>query len=149
VARNDAGGFVVDLRALLETLADPIRRRGIDVCLETATGDPLHQMLFERIGRGSADLVVKDTHHHPLVKRTLITNTDWHLIRGFPVPSLLTKARAWSDAPVVAAAIDPGHANDRASILEERILASANWLANRLATNLHVCNALLPLILTA
>ncbi len=145
LAGNDPGGFVVNLRAPLELLAEPIRRQGIDVCLETETGDPLYRVLLDRIARGSADLVVKDTHHHPVVKRTFITNTDWHLIRGCPVPLLLTKARAWPSTPVVAAAVDPGHVNDRALALEERILDSANWLASRLGTRLVVCNALLPM----
>jgi universal stress protein E len=149
LARNDDQGFVINLRTTLEDLAQPLREQGIDVCLETDIGDPLYRVLLERIKRGSADLVIKDTHHHPLVKRTFITNTDWHLIRGCPVPLLLTKPRAWPHLPVVAAAIDPGHVYDRPQALDDQILAAANLLANRLGTGPHVFNAVLPLMLTA
>jgi universal stress protein E len=149
LARNAAHSFIVNLRAMLEDLAQPIRQQGIDACLETEVGDPLHRVLLERIKRGSADLVVKDTHHHSLLKRTLITNTDWHLIRECPVPLLLTKASAWQPQPVVAAAIDPGHEYDRPRALDERILASAHFLAARFGTDLCVFNAVLPLMATA
>jgi universal stress protein E len=149
LARNDGQGFIVNLQAILEPLAEPIRRQGVDVCLETGTGDPLHEVLLERIRRGSADLIVKDTHHHPLIKRTFITNTDWHLIRACPVPLLLTKSKAWPVTPVVAAAIDPGHAYDRTQALDEQIMTSAHFLATRLGARLHVLNAFLPLALTA
>jgi universal stress protein E len=148
LARNDGRGFIVNLQALLEPLAEPIRRQGIDVCLETDTGDPLHEVLLERVRRGSADLVVKDTHHHALLKRTFITNTDWHLIRGCPVPLLLTKAKPWPPTPVVVAAIDPGHVYDRTQALDGQIMASAHSLATHLGARLHVLNAFLPLALT-
>jgi universal stress protein E len=149
LARHEAQSFVVNLRAMLEGLAQPIRQQGIDVCLETEVGDPLYRILLERIKRGSADLVVKDTHHHSLLKRTFITNTDWHLIRGCPVPLLLTKGNAWQQQPVVAAAIDPGHEYDRPRALDERILASGHFLATRFGTGLRVFNAVLPLMATA
>ena len=76
-----------------------LRARGLDVATETQCGDPLHLALVDRTKRTSADLVVKDTHHHSLAQRTVLTNTDWNLIRGCPVPLLLTKTRPWAARP--------------------------------------------------
>ncbi len=157
VAGGSAGaaerGFIVNLRRLLEELAQPARRLGIDVTLDTASGDPLHRLLLERIKRGSADLVMKDTHHHALLQRTFMTHTDWHLIRGCPVPLLLVKSTPWpqpaSGAPVLAAALDPGHPDDRAGVLDHHILDWVQWLAQRLGTTPRVLHAFLPLVLTA
>jgi universal stress protein E len=148
LSQGSQPGFVVNLRALLEPLVEPIRQRGIDVSIETALGDPLHEMLLERIGRSRPDLVLKDTHHHSWLRRTMLTHTDWHLIRTCPVPLLLVKPRPWPEVPVLAAAIDPGHALDRPQALDHRILSTAQELGHQLVGDVHVLHAFLPLELT-
>ena len=149
LAKGGPIDFVTHVRAVLDDIAKPLRARDIDVCVEVTTGDPLHVQLIERTRRTSADLVVKDTHHHTLAKRTFVTNTDWHLIRGCPVPLLLTKQKPWSPAPVIAAAIDPGHVNDKPVVLDNRILDWAEALRAKLHGNLTVVHAYLPVALTA
>lgn len=141
--------FGVDVEAQLEKLAHPLRRRGLVVTTETDCGDPLYAALTDRTKRTTADLVVKDTHHHSLVKRTFLTNTDWHLIRTCPVPLLLTKATSWATAPRVFAAVDPGHANDKPAVLDHRILDYASLLSKRLGGELHVLHAYVPMTIFA
>jgi universal stress protein E len=148
----EAGGhadFITHIRALLERIAKPLRQRGIDTTVETESGDPLHEKLLERMKRTSADLVVKDTHHHSLAKRTFVTNTDWHLIRGCPAPLLLTKTEPWPAAPTLAAAIDPGHVNDKPAVLDRRILEWSHSMAEQVGGALQVVHAYLPMILVA
>jgi universal stress protein E len=147
--KGAAGDFISETYAVLEELAEPVRKRGIDVCLEVITGDPLYAQLLRRSQATSADVVVKDTHHHSVARRTFLSNTDWHLIRGCPVPLLLTKPRAWSGAPVIAAAVDPGHANDKPAVLDNRILDFAGDLKQHLGGELHVVHAFIPAILMA
>jgi universal stress protein E len=144
-ARKDAQApFVVDLKSMLETLAAPLRAQGIDVTTETDRGDPLHDMLLDRVRRTTAELVVKDTHHHTLAQRTFLTNTDWHLIRRCAVPLLLVKPGAWAAAPKVLAAIDPGHANDKPAALDHCILQHASAFAKKLQGDLHAVHAYIP-----
>jgi universal stress protein E len=141
--------FITHVRAILDALARPLRTRGLDVTVEIEAGDPLHIKLIERTKRTRADLVVKDTHHHSLAKRTFLTNTDWHLIRGCPVPLLLTKAKPWASMPVLVAAVDPGHTNDKPVVLDNRILEWARGMGERLGATLHVVHAHLPAVLIA
>lgn len=141
--------FISDVYAVLDGLAEPVRKQGVDLSIEVLTGDPLYAQLLDRTQATCADLVVKDTHHHSFVKRTFITNTDWHLIRGCPVPLLLTKPRPWSSAPVLAAAIDPGHAKDKPAVLDNRILDWAAEMRTTLDGSMHVVHAFLPAIVTA
>lgn len=141
--------FVVDLKAMLESLAAPLRARGLDVTTETACADPLHAALLERTQRTTADLVIKDTHHHTLAQRTILTNTDWHLIRGCPVPLLLTKPAPWANTPRVVAAVDPGHANDKPLALDHRILDHAALFARKLGGELHALHAYIPMSVVA
>lgn len=133
--------FVVNLKAMLETFATPLRARGLDVSTEAERSDPLHLAVTNRAGRAAADLVVKDTQHQSLAQRTVLTNTDWELIRACPVPLLLVKHRPWAYPPKVLAAIDPGHAHDKPAALDHRILRQASLVCRQLHAELHVVHA--------
>lgn len=141
--------FIVDLKAMLESLAAPLRLEGVDVATETECGDPLHVALLDRVKRTSAELVIKDTHHHTLAQRTFLTNTDWQLIRGCPVPLLLVKPGPWASSPKVVAAIDPGHANDKPAMLDHCILQHAAAFSRALNGELHVLHAYIPVAIAA
>lgn len=141
--------FVSHLKPMLESLAQPLRQRGLDVTTEVVCADPLHEALVDRVKRTSAGLVVKDTHHHSLAQRTFLTNTDWELIRACPVPLLLTKPTPWRSAVKICAAVDPGHKNDRPLQLDHSVLDEASAFAQRLQGKLLVMHAYLPLSVVA
>lgn len=138
-----------DLKSMVEGLAGPLRQRGLEVTTEAIKADPLPAALLERVKHTCAELVVKDTHHHSVAHRTLLTNTDWELIRGCPVPLLLTKPRAWSTIPSVCAAVDPGHHDDKPVLLDRCILDLASALATNLHGRLHVVHAYIPMAMVA
>jgi universal stress protein E len=129
---------------LLDALAAPLRGQGIDVAVRTIYGKSLHDSLLDYVRGSNADLVVKDTHHLSFAKRTFLRNTDWYLTRGCPVPLLLTKEKAWRRPPVIMAAVDPHHANERVAALDREILYWASSLAGRLTGNLHVIHTFVP-----
>lgn len=145
VRSNPGVPFLVNIKGLLESLAAPLRARGLDVTTETVCADPLHVGLIDRLRQTNADLVVKDTHHHSLAQRTFLTNTDWQLIRACPVPLLLTKGAPWTDRPCIVAAVDPGHVNDKPKILDHWIIEHASLFAQCLNGELHVVHVYLPL----
>lgn len=144
-AKDPSRTLTVNLKPMLEALAAPLRSRGLDVTTECEYAEALYAGLLSRTQRTCADLVIKDTHHHSLAQRTFITNTDWHLIRGCPVPLLLTRAIAWRSPPTVVAAVDPGHLNDKPALLDQHILEWANCLAGKLGGALHAVHAYVPL----
>lgn len=139
----------VHLKAFLEALAAPLRERGIDVATETDAGDPFLDHLIGKVRCTGADLVVKDTHHHSLARRTFLTNTDWELIRACPVPLLLVKETSWAISPRIIAAVDPGHVNDKPALLDESILACAAMMSEKLGGELHALHAYIPVEIIA
>ncbi len=145
VRDNPTAPVPTNIKGELESLAAPLRSRGLDVTTETVCADPLHVGLIDRIRHTHADLVVKDTHHHSLAQRTFLTNTDWQLIRACPVPLLLTKGAPWAEVPRVMAAVDPGHVNDKPEILDHWIIEHASLLAQRMNGELHVVHVYLPM----
>jgi universal stress protein E len=134
--------LVVRRRAWLERLATYWREAGLHVDLEAQCGSPLHEILVRRIATAPPDLVVKDTHPHSLLRRTLLTHTDWQLIRGSRAPLLLVRPEAWSATPRFVAAIDPGHAADRSDALDRDLLEWTLLLSRALggtASALNIC----------
>lgn len=138
-----------NLDSLLDLLAKPLRDTGIEVSTEVIGGDPLHETIISWLRSSPADLVIKDTHHHSFAARVFTTNTDWHLIRTCPVPLLLTKPAAWPQVPVLLAAVDPGHRNDPAAILDHRILDIAVGLGKALHGRVHAVHAYFPSVAAA
>jgi len=132
------------LQLLLDRWAEPMRSDGIDVATHIITGDPLHECVLSWMRNSPADMVVKDTHHHSLAKRTLISNTDWNLIRACPLPLLLTKPVPWRTPPVFVAAVDPVPADDVLAAFDHRILDVTATLAKRCGAQLHAVHAYLP-----
>lgn len=108
-----------------------------------ACNTELHPLkrIASRVQQTNADLVVKDTRHHTFARRTVFTNTDWELIRGLPVPLLLTKPNPWVRSPSVLAAVDPGHEHDRGAHLDPCILDHGVRLAQGLDGQLHMVHA--------
>jgi universal stress protein E len=97
----------------------------------------------------TADLIVKDTRHHSILERTVLTNDDWELIRHSPVPVLLAKERPWPSKPRVVAAVDPDRVNNKPRALDIEILEQASALATQLGGELHVLHAYLPASIVA
>jgi universal stress protein E len=141
--------FVTDRMEFLEALADEIRAGGLQVDTHVHWDNPVHRGILRRVQELSPDLVVKDTHHHSVIRRTLLTNTDWNLIRSCTAPLLLAKPREWLAEPRVLAALDPEHVGDEAAALDHRILGQAKLVADLLHGTVHAVHAFFPAPLLA
>ncbi len=128
-------------RNKLDALAKPLRDRGLAVRVDVAWDHPFDGAIVRKVVASKPWLVAKDTRHHNLLQRTLLSNTDWHLIRDCPVPLLLVKARALHDPPRVLAAVDPMHEHDEPADLDDRIFDFAAMLARLTQGELHVLHA--------
>jgi universal stress protein E len=128
-------------RRQLETLAAPLLAQGLDVHTDARRDYPLHEGIIRKAIEWGANLVVKDTHHHSALQRSIFSNTDWNLIRQCPTQLLLVKPRSIGHVPHIVAAVDPLHPRDRDASLDDRILTSAQELADLLAGQTHVLHA--------
>ena len=133
--------LIMPHRGLLETLAEPLRASGLTVDTDVILQAPLHAALLHKIQRLKPDLIVKDTHFHSAIRRALLTHTDWHLIRDSPSPLLLVKAREWPERGVrLAAAVDPGHPDDKPWTLDHEIIGAMEYLSTGLSAECSVVN---------
>lgn len=136
------GRAILTHQGLLETLAEPLRASGLTVATNVILENPLHKGLLAQIRQVKPDLVVKDTHYHSAIRRVLMTNTDWHLVRECPAALMLVKARDWPQGSInVASAVDPGHADDKPWSLDHEIIGTMEYLATGLPMDMSVVNA--------
>jgi universal stress protein E len=113
----------------------------LDIDVDARWDSPLADGIVRKAVESGADIVVKDTHYHPVLKRSVFSNTDWNLIRECPALLWLVKPRAIAQKPSFVAAVDPLHERAKPAALDERIIATAKQLCNPLSGELHVFHA--------
>ena len=114
----------------LESLAAPLRKKGLQVSVTTAWGNPPYGEMVARIKDTKPSMVVKSTSHHSSLSRMLLSNEDWELVRYCPAPLLLVKSKKWNANPVFLASVDPIHQHDKPASLDHTIVSSAKDLAD-------------------
>ena len=133
-----------DARERLDKLAEPLEKDGVEVTTDVHWDHPLDEGIVRKVLESKPDLVVKDTHYHPVLKRSIFSNTDWNLIRSCPAPLMLVKPKAFAPKPIIVAAVDPLHEHDKPADLDRVILKKAGELAQLFGGTLHVFHSFDP-----
>lgn len=131
-------------RQSLEKLAGPLRDRGIAVSLEVVWGKRLAKHILSAVSTLRPDLVLKTTHHHNLLKRLLLSNSDWDLIRHCEVPVWLVK-KADDALARLGVSVDPLHEADKPAALDQKLITCGQSLASHLTAELDVLHCYNPL----
>jgi universal stress protein E len=131
-------------RRSLERLVNRLRREEIIVETTVQTGYPAHEAILRQARLSKADLVVIEARKHRVFARLLLTQTDFELIRRCPVPLLIVKGHAAWRSPRILAALDPFHANDKPSRLDDEIIDAAQALAALTRGSVHAAHVYRP-----
>ena len=146
IAQPARENLMAILEQKLERLAGPLRGRGLDVSVDVVWDHPLVDGIVRKVAESKPWMVIKDTHYHGVLKRTILSNTDWALIRDCPAPLYLVKPKPVTDKPKVFAAVDPLHEHDKPAALDHQIFALAKSLADSTGGELHaVHSVVLPM----
>ena len=139
---DEARASVIDRhRRRLEQLAEPLRAEKLAVEVDARWDYPLHDSIVRKAQDAGADLVIKDTHYHSVLKRSIFSNTDWSLIRNCGTTLWLVKPRPPGQRPCFVAAVDPLHQRDKPAELDHRILTTARALSDSLHGEVHAFHA--------
>ena len=140
-AADSRGAALERHRHRLEQLAAPLRAAGLAVDVDARWDHPLHDSIVRKAVDSAADVVIKDTHYHSALRRSIFSNTDWSLIRACAATLWLVKPRPPGQRPCFVAAVDPLHERDKPADLDRRILSVAGELSTALGGELHVFHA--------
>jgi universal stress protein E len=125
----------------LRELRRALAADGADIAIDARWDSPLADGIVRKVLDSSADIVFKDTHYHPFLKRSVFSNTDWTLIRDCPALLWLAKPAAIEAKPRFIAAVDPLHERAKPTELDDRIMSAAKQLCYPLNGELHVFHA--------
>jgi universal stress protein E len=139
-------GYIDDKKDFLHELAATYVADGIDVSIKAAWDRPLYEGIIRQALHSDARYVIKDTHYHSKLNRTLFTNTDWHLIRSCPAPLWLVQPGSDFSTPTILASVDPLHENDKPATLDARLLSEAFEIADDHGGIVHAFHAFNPYI---
>jgi len=128
----------------LEKLAAPLREAGLKVSVDAAWDHPLHEGILRKIDKLAPTLVLKDTHFHSAIKRSVFSNTDWNIIRQCTVPLWLVKPHTDEAIRTVLAAVDPLHERDKPARLDQKIVKVAREISTAVNGKLGVVHAFDP-----
>lgn len=131
-------------RERLDKIAKPLVADGLDVVVSSVWDAPLDEGIIRHVMRTEPKIVVKETHYHTKLKRALMHNTDWNLVRWCPEPLWLAKPQAWPENATIIASVDPTHADDKHAHLDDQILNPASLLAEKLGCDLHAFHSFVP-----
>jgi universal stress protein E len=128
----------------LERLARGLREQGIETTATEASDVAIHTGVLRKVSKSKPALVLKDTHPHSLLRRTVFANTDWQLIRLCPAPLLFVRPGEWQQPPSIGAAVDIALPGEKPAALDHLLLATAESFALATRGSLHAVHAHQP-----
>ena len=120
-----------DQEAILQGLATSVEELGVTVRTSTSTDRPEAYMIAAKAEDCNALFVVKGTHWHSPSERASLSDTDWRLIRRIECPLWFAKPKPIQKQPVVVAAVDPTHRNDKGAMLDREIVRQAQGVVEK------------------
>lgn len=140
--------FEEHYRKILSSNEQRFSSEGVEVSCHFAEQHHLAEAIIAEAEHCKPDLVIKSTHHHNALERSLVSNTDWRLIRKCPAPILLVKDREWKPHGTAVTAVDPLHSKAEQTRLDHVLLDATTQLAKELDLKPCVFHSYYPFVST-
>lgn len=138
--------FLEHYHKILNELVEEFARKHVVASAAFSEQHNLAASIIAQIEEYNPDLVLKSTHHHSVLRRSLITNTDWQLIRKCRKPLLLVKPRQWIEHGSIVAAVDPLHAKSQQTKLDHSLVENAKDFAREFKQQTRVFHCYFPFV---
>jgi len=122
----------------LKSLVAGIEAQGIRAEVSRSSNKYVADVVRREAAARQPRYVIKGTQYHDPSERASFADADWDLIRDLDYPLWFVKPVKWSESPVVVAAVDPVHANDKPAHLDKRIIQRARSVADDCGGSLKV-----------
>ncbi len=135
-------------RKLLADLKSEFSKEDIETTTVFSEHHHLGEAIIEKVAEVKPDLLLKSTHHHALMERSVVSNTDWRLIRKCNCPVMLVKPNAWKENGSIVAAIDPFHRKADQTDLDHILLSYTELTSKLFEQTPHVFHSFFPFVST-
>ena len=103
---SEMAQILKEKKAWLDELIEPYVELGYDVTAALVLIGRLYESIIKVAFKIGADFIFKPMRQHSLVRRVVLTSTDWNLIRSRPFPLLLVSDREVVHGKPIIAAVD-------------------------------------------
>ncbi len=138
--------FTEHFEKILHNLIEEFTAEGISASSTFTENHHLAESIIDAAKKISPDLVIKSTHHHSALERSIISNTDWRLIRKCPYPLMLVKPQPWKEDGSIATAVDPMHVKAEQSKLDHVLLDGAASMSETFGQPVRVFHSYYPFV---
>ncbi len=128
-------------KAWLEEQVKPYVEIGYDITMEVISFARLYETVIQVAKKVAADLIFKPMRQHSLIRRVVLTSTDWNLIRFCPTPLLLVSDRETIHGKPVLAAIDACSQDEKHEELNRIVMEQSARVAAVLESEVTCINA--------
>lgn len=128
-------------KAWLDEQAQPYVELGYDVTTEVIAFGRLYEAIIKVALEICADFIFKPMRQHSLVRRVVLTSTDWNLIRFCPYPLLLVNGRQVVHGKPIIAAVDLCSDDGNHEELNHIIMDQSLRVAEVLGSKVNCVNA--------
>ncbi len=129
----------------LETLAEPLRDKGLQVTTSARWGKPIHRQIIEHAEQLQPDFIFHESGKPGMLQRLLFNNISWQLIRYCRFPLWLVRPGfAWQGRHLTTA-IDPIHASDAHATLDHKLVQMSCALGRQLEMQADFIHSYAPL----
>jgi universal stress protein E len=133
-------------RHQLQRLAGPLEKKGLAATCVVEWDFPWHEAIVRFVLRSEPDLVIAESHHHNVLARMFLANTDWELIRTCPCPIWFVRSRSLPKEPKLLVAVDPRHTHAKPARLDDRLITAANRLVHQLGGTVSIAHVYEPML---
>lgn len=130
---------MIHSRRYLESLKESANAPDVTITVDSACESPLYESIVRKVLRQRPDLVIKNVTRTNGQRTAEFDATDWQLMRTCPTALMLTRGKAWKQAPTFAAAIDASAAESAG--LAQGILSAAQTILESAGGKLEVVYA--------
>jgi len=123
---------------IIEDLASNARELGIEVSTSVLEERPIAEGILHHVRENMPRYLMKGTQYHTAAERSIFVDTDWQLIRACPCPVYLVKPNELRENPVLLAAVDPSHSQDKTAALDQVIVQHALDIAAATQGEVHL-----------
>lgn len=117
---------------------------GLKVSVDVRWGKRRHEEILSRAAVLQPDILFKSTHPSSALRRLLLSDTSWQLIRRSPVPVWLVHDAQWNGQHLCAA-LDPLHSADKPAALDHLLIRTSQALQAQLGLQAEYLHAQAPL----
>jgi len=133
---------------ILADLAVEFKGEKIETEIVFSEHHHLAESIIEKANEIKPSLILKSTHHHAMVQRSVVSNTDWRLIRKCDCPLMLVKPNEWKENGSIVAAVDPFHRKADQTDLDQILLKYTELASELLEQTPHVFHSYFPFVST-